>query len=105
MLGYGNWLAKIDTMFYTGDALLKISGTADDYQVELELPGNSADIPDFRIFDVSAEGDTLICKAEVSAIPGKYADISLTFEDDTCNGFIKVPFLGKIRIKDAKRVD
>ena len=103
MVGIRSWFAKIDTMFFKGDVTIKVSDVNGQYKFELELPSD-VDIPDFEIYDITEDGDTLNAKASVSLLPGKEVDISITFEGDTANGFLKIPYLGKIKIKDAKKI-
>ena len=49
-------------------------------------------------------GGTLDAKATVAILPGKEIDIHLTFDEDGCNGYLKIPFVGKIKIKNAVRI-
>ncbi len=104
MLGLGKWLAKIDNMFFKGDAVFTISGSDGNYDFKLELPNGEFDIPDIDIYDITEDGDTLNAKATVSLLPGKEIDVSLTFCGDSCNGFLKIPFIGKIKLKDAQKI-
>ena len=104
MIGLGKWQTSIDNMFFKGDVVFTITGENGAYDVALELPNSDIDIPDITVYDAAEDGDTLTAKAEVSLLPGKAIDISLTFTDDVCNGFLKIPFIGKIKIKDAKKV-
>ena len=54
--------------------------------------------------EYEADDDTLDAKATVAILPGKEIDVHLTIDDDGCNGYLKIPFVGKIKIKDAVRI-
>ena len=43
-------------------------------------------------------------KAEVSLLPCKVIDVSFTIENDILSGVLKVPFMGKIKITDGRKV-
>ena len=103
MVGLGKWLAHVDTMFFTGDAIITVGNTSGEYSFDLELPSD-IDIPEFKIYDITEDGNTLNAKASVDILQGKVIELSFTFEGDTANGFIKIPFIGKIKIKDAKKI-
>ncbi len=103
MIGLGNWLAHIDTMFFKGDVTIKVSDNNGAYAFDLELPSD-IDIPEFKIYDITEDGNTLNAKATVDLLQGKVIDISFTFEGDTANGFLKIPYIGKIKVKDAKKI-
>ena len=92
MLGLGKYKVNIDHMFYTGVAIFEIKDDDGNYEIDIELK------------DVIVEVDTIIAKAEIDEFPGKAVDVSLTFNDDKCNGFLKIPFVGKIKIKDAVKI-
>jgi hypothetical protein len=61
-------------------------------------------MPDFKLSDVKEDGNTLTAKATTSLLPDKEIDVELTFEDDVCNGFLKIPFIGKVKIKNAVKI-
>ncbi len=103
MIGLGNWLAHIDTMFFKGDATIKVANVNGEYSFDLELPSD-IDIPEFKIYDITEDGNTLNAKATVDLLQGKVIELSFTFEGDTANGFLKIPYIGKIKVKDAKKV-
>lgn len=101
MIGLGNWVCHVDTMFFRGDAHIKLFDNNGEYGFELTLP--DMDIPEIAIKDVSEDGNTLHAVANVDLLPGKDIDVTLTFEDDTFEGLLKVPFIGKIKLKNGKR--
>ncbi len=104
MIGLGKYKAKINNMFFKGDAIFELENENGKYEMEIELQGADFDMPDFKLSDVAEDGNTLTAKATTSLLPGKDIDVELTFEDDKCNGFLKIPFIGKIKIKDAEKI-
>ena len=104
MIGSGKYKAKINNMFFKGDAIFELENENGKYEMEIELVGADFGMPDFKLSDVAEDGNTLTAKATTSLLPGKDIDVELTFEDDMCNGFLKIPFIGKIKIKDAVKI-
>lgn len=102
MIGLGRWICHVDTMFFRGDAKLHLFDKNGEYGFELELP--DMDIPEIEVSDVKEDGNTLTAIARVDLLPGKDIEVTLTFEDnDTMTGLLKVPFIGKIKLKDGRR--
>ena len=98
--------AKINNMFFKGDAIFAITLDGDKYGMEIDLEGAEFEMP-VEITEAQVEyteENTLIAKAISPLLPERIIDITLTFEDDKCNGFLKIPFIGKIKIKDAVKV-
>ncbi len=104
MIGLGKYKAKINNMFFKGDAIFELELEDGSYEMEIELQGADFDMPDFKLFDAKEDGNTFTAKATTSLLPGKEIDVELTFENDKCNGFLKIPFIGKIKIKDAVKI-
>jgi len=105
MIGLGKWVYSVNTVFLNGDVTLGIFDDNGDYKIEVLQIESDSDIPEFRFYDVVEDGNTLTAKGEVSLLPGSALDLFLEFTDDTMNGFLKVPYVGKIKVKDAKRID
>lgn len=103
MIGIGKYKTCVDHMFYKGEAVFEIEYENGKYEFEIELENADFEI-DVNILEAEELDDTLIAKATVGVLPGKTIDISLTFTDDKCNGFLKIPFVGKIKIKDAVKL-
>ncbi len=103
MIGLGKWGGRVDTIFFKGDVVLIIADKDGQYDFDIELNAD-IDIPDFRFYDIVEEGNTLKGKGEVSLLPGKVIDAELTFNGDTMDGFLKIPYVGKIKIKDGKKI-
>lgn len=104
MIGLGKYKVKIDHMFYNGIAVFEIKNDDGKYEIDIELENDDFKMPDIELKDVIEEVDTIIAKAAIDEFPGKLVDVSLTFNDDKCNGFLKIPFVGKIKIKDAVKI-
>ena len=103
MIGIGKYKVDIDHMFYKGEAVFEISFEDDNYKLEIEIDDANADL-DVTITEFEVDDDTLDAKASVPLIPGKDIDVHLTFDDEGCNGYLKIPFVGKIKIKNAVKI-
>ncbi len=101
MLGLGKWHCSVDTMFFSGDVELTVKDNNGEYEFEIDLPG--IDVPDYQVKSVEEDGNTVKAVVHVPMI-GKDADLNVTFDGDTFNGFLKIPFLGKVKFKDGYRV-
>lgn len=104
MIGLGKYKANINNMFFKGEAIFELLDNDGKYDMTIDLKDADFDMPDFELFGAEEDGDTLTAKATTSLLPGKEIDVSLTFENDKCNGFLKIPFIGKIKIKDAVKL-
>ena len=90
-------------MFFKGEAVFEIDFKNNNYELEIEIDDADFDM-DVTITEFEEDDDTLDAKATVAILPGKEIDVHLTFDDDGCNGYLKIPFVGKIKIKDAVRI-
>ena len=104
MLGIGKYKEQINNMFFKGEAIFELLDNGGRYDIKIELEDKDIDMPEIDITEASVEDNTLIAKASSPAFPGKDVDVTLTFEDDKCNGFLKIPFVGKVKIKDAEKI-
>lgn len=102
MIGLGKWSVRVDTMFFRGEAFITIFDDNGKYGWELDVPGET--LPDIEVKDVKEDGNTLTAVATTDLLPGKNIDLTAIFEGDTLIGMIKIPFIGKIKLKDGKRV-
>ena len=102
MLGLGKWACNVNTMFFSGEVKLKVVDNNGEYGFELDLPG--VDVPDIEIKKVEEDDDTINATVATSLLPGKDIELSITFDDDTFDGFIKIPFLGKVKLKDGHKI-
>lgn len=102
MIGLGEWQFRIDTVFFKGNAEIVISDKGGKYDFDLKI--ENFDLPDYTIKDFSESENTLTATVNTDLLKGKDIPISITFEGDTLTGTIKIPMLGKIKLKDGKRV-
>jgi len=102
MLGLGKWACNVNTMFFSGEVKLEVVDNNGEYGFELDLP--DVDVPDIEIKKVEEDDDTINATVATSLLPGKDIELSITFDDDTFDGFIKIPFLGKVKLKDGRRI-
>jgi hypothetical protein len=105
MLGLGTWRFFVDTMFYRGDAKIIVSEKDGAYEVDVDIPVMD-DMPPFSFSNLEADGDTLTGTAlvDMDMVRGKEIPFSVTFDGDSASGFLKVPFLGKIKLNNGVRV-
>ena len=103
MIGIGKYKVNIDHMFFKGEAVFEIDFKNNNYELEIEIDDADFDM-DVTITEFEEDDDTLDAKATVAILPGKEIDVHLTFDDDGCNGYLKIPFVGKIKIKDAVKI-
>lgn len=106
MIGLGTWKGSVNTMFFKGDVTIVVKDNNGQYDFDVVLPADIGDIPEFKIYDVAADGNVITGKAEVSLLPGKVIDLYFEVDEDAglMSGYLKVPFIGKIKIKDAQRI-
>lgn len=104
MIGIGKWKGKIDTLFYKGEVSFKIVDDGGTYRFEPDIPEDVSGVPSYSIGPIREDGDTLSAQAEVSLLPGKKIDVSMTFDGDRMNGTVKIPFLGKVKLRDFQKI-
>ncbi|MBQ8027459.1 MAG: hypothetical protein IJ261_05015 [Clostridia bacterium] len=101
MVGLGKWACTVDSMLFRGEATVNIVEKDGSYDFELELPG--VDIPEYTVKSVDVSENKL--KAVINiAMLGKDADLDIDFDDESFTGVFKIPFIGKIKLKDGHRV-
>lgn len=103
MIGLGKWACSVNSMFFSGEVKFTISDNDGEYDFEIEIPG--VDLPDFTLNSVEEDGETLTILAGTSLLPGKEAEVVINFDEDTFDGFIKVPFVGKVKFKDGHKIE
>jgi len=103
MIGIGKWKFFVDTMFYRGDAVLVISEKDGKPDIGLDMPG--MDVPDFSVSDMEYDGNTVTGNVQTSLLKGKNIPFSCTFEGDRANGFLKIPFIGKVKLNNGVKID
>ena len=84
MIGLGKWVCHVDTMFFRGDAYIRLFDDNGQYGFELTLP--DMDVPEITVSDVVEDDNTLTAVARTDLLPGIDFSVSLTFEADTFTG-------------------
>jgi len=102
MLGLGTWQFEVDTMFYRGRVLLMVGEKDGEYDISIDIPG--MDVPDFKVVSIEAEDNTVTGAAQTDLLRGKDIPFSITFDGDTAEGYLKVPFMGKFTMRDGKKI-
>jgi len=100
MIGIGTWQCSVSSMVYKGDANIQILDNDGAYGFEISVP--DMDMPDYEVKDIAVDGNTFTAIANVSLLPGKDIAIQVEFEEETMSGFLKVPFVGKIKLNGKK---
>ena len=103
MLGLGTWIFDVDTMVYSGEGILKISDDNGNYKIVAETPDRSKTF-DLNVRSVTQDGNSLDIIFGVSQFAGKDITSTMTFNGDTAEGVVKIPFIGKIKIKNGRRI-
>jgi len=103
MIGLGKWACTVNTMFFSGEVKLKVFDNNGSYGFEIDLPG--VDVPDIEIKEVDEDGDTINAVVGTSLLPGKDINLTVTFDGDDFDGFVKIPFIGKVKFKDGHRIE
>jgi len=97
----GKWACTVDSMLFRGEAMVNIFEKDGSYDFELELSG--VDIPEYTVKSVDIGENHL--KAVINiAMLGKDAELDIDFDDDSFTGILKIPFIGKIKLKNGHRV-
>lgn len=102
MIGLGKWDFDVDTIFFKGNAQVEIKNNNGKYEFSAVIP--DVKIPDYFISDIKEEGNTLLVTGGSDLLPGKSVTVSLTFEGNTCNGIVNAPFVGKIKLKNGRKI-
>ncbi len=102
MIGLGKWACNVNTMFFTGEAKIKVFDDNGKYGFELDVPGVT--VPDITVKELEEDGDTINATVQTGLLPGKDIELTITFDGDEFDGFLKIPFLGKVKFKDGHRI-
>lgn len=102
MIGLGKWACNVNTMFFSGEAKLRVFDNNGSYGFELEIPGVPA--PDIIIKSIEEDDDTINAVIQTNLLPDKDIIFTVTFDGDEFDGFVKIPFLGKVKFKDGHRI-
>ena len=102
LLGEGKWKFRVDTMFYRGDVDVMVGSNDGGYDIDIKL--TDMEIPSPSYERITVEGNILTGVAHTDLLKGKDIPFSFTIEGDTASGYLKVPFMGKIKLNDGHRV-
>lgn len=103
MIGLGKWACSVNTMFFSGEVKINIFDNNGTYGFELDIPG--IQVPDITVKSVEEDDDTVNAVVQTSLLPGKDIEMTVTFDGDEFDGFLKIPFIGKVKFKDGHRVE
>ena len=90
-------------MFFSGEAKINVFDNNGEYGFELDIPG--IDIPDIEIKSVEEDDDSIFAITRTSLLPGKDIELTITFDEDEFDGFLKIPYIGKVKFKDGHRIE
>lgn len=102
MIGLGNWACNVNTMFFTGEVKFKIFDDNGKYGFELNVPGIT--VPDITVKEVKEDGNSVAATVQTSLLPDKDLELNVDFDGDCFDGFLKIPFLGKVKFKNGHRI-
>ena len=102
MIGLGNWACNVNTMFFTGEVKFKIFDDNGKYGFELDVPGIT--VPDITVKEVKEDGNSVAATVQTSLLPGKDLELNVDFDGDCFDGFLKIPFLGKVKFTNGHRI-
>lgn len=103
MIGLGKWTGDIETSVISGSAVVDIKNNNGEYDFSVSVPSVEK-LPDFKVYDIYESGNCLSGKADISLMGKMTLDIAVEINGDTFTGYIKVPFLGKIEIKNGRKI-
>lgn len=104
MIGLGKWMGEIETSLISGSAIVEISDNNGEYAFSVET-NSMKTIPNFTVYDIVEKGNTLSGKADIEFMGKVTVEVFVEFISDIAFvGYIKVPFLGKIEIKNGKKI-
>lgn len=104
MIGLGKWTGDIETSMLSGSAVVEIKDNNGEYAFSVETDSLKT-IPNFTVYNIIENGNTLSGKADVELMGKITVDIFVEFtSESTFEGYIKVPFFGKFEIKNGKKI-
>lgn len=104
MIGLGKWTGNIETSIISGSAIVEITDKNGEYDFNVTVPSFKK-LPNFTVYDIKENGNQLSGKAEIDLMGKMKVDVCVEINGDTFTGYIKVPFFGKIEIKNGRRIN
>lgn len=103
MIGLGKWTGDIETSFISGSAIVEIRDKNGEYDFSVTVPSMKK-LPNFTVYNIKETGNCLSGKADIELMGKMTVDISVEIHGDTFTGYIKVPFMGKVEIKNGRKI-
>lgn len=103
MIGLGKWTGEIETSLISGSAIVEISDNNGEYDFSVTVPSLKK-LPKFKVYDIKEDGNLLSGKAEIELMGKMNVNISVEINGDAFTGYLQVPVLGKIEIKNGKKI-
>lgn len=104
MIGLGRWACGLDTPMIEEDGVVQISEKEGEYV--FRLLARDKNIPDYKVETIKEkDDDTLIISLTIDGIPEENkVIIHATFSDDKLTGYIRLPFIGRLKITNGRRI-
>ena len=102
MIGLGKWVCNVSSMLFSGGVKMEIFDDHGAYGFKLDIP--NVKIPDVTVKEVKEDGTDVTVTVQTSMLPGKDIVLNATFDGDTFEGVLKIPFVGKVKLKDGRRL-
>ena len=100
MIGLGTWEIPVNSMLYKGTAYVIVSEKNGAY--DFQFQASDLRLPEFDIYNVTVNGDTLSADATCAQLRGKSLHADVTFQGDACTGAVKAPMGITIRINGRR---
>ena len=104
MIGLGTWVTSVNMLVYKGDITVVIAEKDSQYDIDFQLPDKLKDVK-IRTYDIVEDGNTLKGKGEITMLPGKELEAEVTFNGDTFEGVLRIPFMKRnIPLKNGHKI-
>lgn len=104
MIGLGTWVTSVNMLVYKGDITVVIADKDGQYDIDFQLPDKLKDVK-IRTYDIVEDGNTLKGKGEITMLPGKELEAEVTFNGDTFEGVLRIPFMKRnIPLKNGHKI-
>ena len=104
MIGLGTWVTSVNMLVYKGDITVVIADKDGQYDIDFQLPDKLKDVK-IRTYDIVENGNTLKGKGEITMLPGKELEAEVTFNGDTFEGVLRIPFMKRnIPLKNGHKI-